>query len=260
MVSSFIYNTDAALLCLFLFISMLLLIAVGYFLHLKSNMSDEGIGVVEGALFGLLGLIMAFTFGMAGSRFESKRLVITEEANAIGTAYLRVDLYQNDSVKTVFRNHFKQYIEARIESYEVGYNPPMREILKSKSDSISKQIWNYTTALSKQPNNYIPTMQMVPALNEMIDIVTTRESALKARVPDSIIWLMFLMILACSFLIGFSIPVNKKVNFISIVGFIVLSLLVVYVILDLDRPSRGLINLSEQNKVIIDLRKMLPTS
>ncbi len=258
MVSSFIYNTDAALLCFFLFIGMLLLIAAGYFLHVKSSLSDEGIGAVEGSLFALLGLIMAFTFGMAGSRFESKRLVITEEANAISTAYLRVDLYQNDSAKTVFRKYFKEYIEARIENYQAGFNPAIRINSNSKSDSISKLIWDFTIQQSKLPVNYIPTMQMVPALNAMIDIVTTRESALKARVPDSILWLMFLMILSCSFLIGFSIPVNKKVNFISIIGFVVLSLLVVYVILDLDRPSRGLINLSEQSQVIIDLRKMLP--
>jgi Ca2+/Na+ antiporter len=258
MISSFIYNTDAALLCFFLFIGMLSLIAAGYFLHLKSSLSDEGIGAVEGSLFALLGLIMAFTFGMSGSRFESKRLVITEEANSIGTAYLRVDLYQSDSTKAVFRNYFKQYIEARIENYEAGFDQSLRISSKAKSDSISKLIWDFTTQQSRLPNNYIPTMQMVPALNSMIDIVTTKESAFKARVPDSILWLLFLMILSCSFLIGFSIPINKKVNFISIIGFVILSLLVVYVILDLDRPSRGLINLNEQTQVIIDLRKMLP--
>lgn len=258
MVSSFIYNTDASLLCFFLFIGMFLLIGAGHLLHKKTSISDEGIGAVEGALFALLGLIMAFTFGMAGSRFESKRLVITEEANAIGTAYLRVDLYQSDSAKIVFRNYFKQYIEARIGNYAAGFNEPLKLTTKTSSDSFNQLIWDHAVSLSKNKDNYIPTMQMVPALNAMIDIVATRESALKARVPDSILWLLFLMILSCSFLIGFSIPINKKVNFISIIGFVILSLLVVYVILDLDRPSRGLINLSEQSQVITDLRKMFP--
>ncbi|MEI6265679.1 MAG: hypothetical protein WCP74_11280 [Sphingobacteriia bacterium] len=258
MVSSFIYNTDATLLCLFLFIGMLFLIGAGYLLHIKTSISDDGIGAVEGALFALLGLIMAFTFGMAGSRFESKRLVITEEANDISTAYLRVDLYQSDSAKNIFRNYFKQYIEARISNYETGFNEPLKLASKTSSDSIGKLIWDHAVRLSKDKDNYIPTMQMIPALNAMIDVVVTRESALKARVPDIILWLLFLMILSCSFLIGFSIPINKKVNFISIVGFVLLSLLVVYVILDLDRPSRGLINLSEQSQVITDLRQILP--
>ncbi len=258
METSFIYNTDATLLCLFLFIAMLLLIGAGYFLHIKTSLSDDGIGAVEGALFGLLGLIMAFTFGMAGSRFDSKRMVITEEANAIGTAYLRVDLYPSDSAKTLFRTYFKQYIEARISNYQVGFDQSLKVRTKESSDSISQLIWNHAVELSKNKDYYIPTMQMIPALNAMIDIVTTRESALKARVPDIILWLLFLMILSCSFLIGFSIPVNKRVNFISIIGFVILSLLVVFVILDLDRPSRGLINLTEQTQVIIDLRKMLP--
>jgi hypothetical protein len=102
-------------------------------------------------------------------------------------------------------------------------------------------------------------MQMIPALNAMIDVVTTRESALMARLPDSILWLLFLMILSCSFLIGFAIPISKNVNFVSLAGFIILSLLVVYEILDLDRPARGLINLNEETQVIIDLRKMLPS-
>jgi len=257
--TSFLYTIDAALLCLFLFIGMLLLISTGYILHSKTKLGNEGIGVVEGALFALLGLIMAFTFGMAGNRFESKRLVITEEANAISTAYMRVDLYSSDTAKNELRNYFKQYIEARISNYEIGFNQPLRIKTKIVSDSISNLIWNYAIQLSKQPSNHLATMQMIPALNEMIDVVTTRESALMARLPDSILWLLFLMILSCSFLIGFAIPISKKVNFVSLAGFIILSLLVVYEILDLDRPARGLINLNEETQVIIDLRKMLPS-
>ena len=260
MITSFIYNTDAALLCFLLFLGMLLLISAGYFLQLQSNLSQQKTGVVEGALFGLLGLILAFTFGMSGSRYESRRLVIVEEANAISTAYSRVDLYQSDSAKTALSNYFKHYINARIDNYEAGFNQQLQINTRAKADSIAKLIWNLTMQLSKQPINYIPTMQMVPALNAMVDIVTSRESSLKSRVPDSILWLMFLMILSCSFLIGFSIPINKKANIVSTIVFVLLSILVVFVILDLDRPSRGLINLSDQIQLIVDLRKMIPNT
>lgn len=235
---------------------MVALLIGGRFLHLKLQVDDEGVGAVEGALFGLLGLIMAFTFGMAGSRYDTKRTVITEEANTIGTAFLRIDLYPNDSAKSILKGHFKQYIEARIKNHQAGFNSLDQQLTKDRSDSISQLIWNHVIQLAKVSENHLATMQMIPAINDVFDIVTTRESALKARVPDSIMWLLFLMILACSFLIGFSLPVKKKVNLISIIGFVVLSLLVVFVILDLDRPARGLINLSEQTNVMVDLRKM----
>ena len=258
MVTSFIYTSSALLLCFYLFLGIVLFIGLGYYFHARTKTDAEGIGTVEGALFALLGLILAFTFGMAGSRYDTKRLVITEEANAISTAFLRVDLYPNDSVKMVFQNHFKEYINARIANYEAGPNLADYFLTKQRCDSISSLIWNEAINLSKKQENYIATMQIIPALNAMIDVVTTRESALKARVPDPIVWLLFFMIIECSFFIGYSIPITKKVNLLSIAGFVVLTLMVVYIILDLDRPSRGFINLNEQVQVIKDLQKMFP--
>src|SRR5205814_9474134 len=75
-----------------------------------------GLGAVEGAIFGLLGLLIAFTFSGAMTRFDQRRHLIVEESNAIGTAWLRVDLVAPD-LQSALRESFRRYLEARLDVY-----------------------------------------------------------------------------------------------------------------------------------------------
>src|SRR6476660_1691436 len=119
--NSLIHTTDALVLCIFLFIGMILMVALGrYAGKIWRKEEDEpkgGVNSLLAALFALFGFILAFTFGMSGSRYENVRNVIVEEANDIGTAVLRADLY-SDSIRNEFRADFKKYLEARIAYYD----------------------------------------------------------------------------------------------------------------------------------------------
>jgi hypothetical protein len=102
-----------------LFIGMLVFTEAGRRLGLRrlargSEAAPAGFGVVEGAIFALMGLLIAFTFSGAASRFDTRRHLVVEEANAIGTAYLRLDLLPA-STQTALRESFRQYVEARLE-------------------------------------------------------------------------------------------------------------------------------------------------
>src|SRR3954452_9898389 len=118
---SFIHRTDALVLCILLFFGMLLMVPVGRIagkLRTQEEVEPKGgVGSILSALFGLSAFILAFTFGMSASRYSNVRDIIVDEANDIGTALLRSDLYP-DSVRDAFRTDFKKYIDARVSYYE----------------------------------------------------------------------------------------------------------------------------------------------
>lgn len=246
MKESLIYRTDAWLLCTVLFLVMIGMVWFGTILR-KRRGKETSPSAIEGSLFGLLGLLLAFTFSMSASRYDARKAIIVDEANDIGTALLRSDLY-SDSLRNAFRNDFNNYIKARIDYYEAGRDTGLISKAKQRTNDFAALLWSKAATASKDPKNLAATNQMIPALNAMIDATTLREAAGKGRVPDSIVLLLFILSLSCSFFAGYVIPTNEKMEKITILGFILLTVVVIYVILDLDRPRRGIINMDEQQQ------------
>jgi hypothetical protein len=218
-----------------------------------NNKSEKNLTETSG-LIGLLFFLLAFTFGMSGSRYDSRRTIVVEEANDIGTAILRSDLYP-DAERTLFRKDFKEYVEARIKYYEVG--PDVKGILKadSLSQAISARLWKRASDLSKNPANLAATQQMIPALNTMIDVTTSRLAGERAKVPESILIMLFLLALITAFYSGYSEGRKGKIDWLVQTGFCLLVSLVILFTYDLDRPRRGFVNLDVPNQTIIELRK-----
>jgi len=253
---SFLYDTDAWIICSILFVLMTGMVYLGLFLRHKTITSAEGLGPVEASLFGLLALLLAFTFGEADSRFDARRRIITTEANNIGTAILRADMYA-DSDRIAFRKDFARYVEARLNYYEAKRDEVKVAAAKEDANTHAASLWKRAASLSKDPANLAASNQMIPALNAMIDITTEREAASKATVPESILLLLFVISLCCSFFIGYCVAHDKRLNRLAVGGFIFLTTIVIYVIMDLDRPRRGIINLDSNQQYIRDLRTML---
>lgn len=249
-------QTEAWVIALLLFILMLLSSyigkRIGNYIQKKTN-SEEKLPETS-ALIALLFFLLAFTFGMSGERYDSRRKVVVEEANIIGTAILRSDLYP-DSTRALFRKNFKEYVETRISYYKVGADANGIIKADSLSQIISAKLWKRATELSKNPSNLAATQQMIPALNDMIDVTTTRLSGEKAKVPQSILVMLFFLAMIIAFYGGYSEGRKGKVDWLVQTGFCVLVSLVVLFTLDLDRPRRGFVNLDMPNQTIIDLRK-----
>ena len=159
--------------------------------------------VVEGSLLGLLALLLGFSFSLINSRYDKRQSLVIEEANAIGTAILRTDLYP-DSIRTPLRSAMKDYLEARIHYDEAGSNK--EAIIKTlrETDDAQKRVWKIVSSAAQIQENMVRTNQMVPALNEMFDIASTRQAFLLAKVPDLVFMLLFVLCLTGSFLIGYS--------------------------------------------------------
>lgn len=249
-------HTEAWIIALLLFTLMLLSSIVGKITgnYVRKKNKTEKKESETSPLIALLFFLLAFTFGMSGDRYDSRRKIVVEEANSIGTAILRTDMYP-DSTRALFRKDFKDYVEARIAYYEVGSDA--KKILQADSSSqvISAKLWKRATNLSKDPANLAATQQMIPALNDMIDITTSRLAGEKAKIPQSILVMLFFLAAIIAFYGGYSDGRKGNVDWLVQIGFCLLISLVVLFTLDLDRPRRGFVNLDAPNQTVIDLRK-----
>lgn len=251
-------SASTTVIAIILFILIIIFYIVGYRLHRKKinkrpQQSVEDLGAINGTLLGLLALLLAFSFGMSNSRFDTRRQLIIEEANAIGTVILRTDIYP-DSMRLVLRGHLQEYLEARIAFYQVGMDT--EKIIENylKAGEISNKIWLAAAAYAKKDNITTRTSELIPALNAMIDITTTRRAAGEATIPDSIMYFLFILCICSSFLLGYDR--KNKFDWIVVIGFAIMLSATVFTIMDMDRPRSGLINMDKPNEKIIELREM----
>jgi hypothetical protein len=217
----------------------------------------EGVGAVEGAVFGLLGLLIAFTFSGAASRFEDRRHLITEEANDIGTAYLRVDLLPADA-QPEMRGLFRRYLEARTASYRDIADQVTTAARHAEAMELQTEIWGKASAACLAPG--VPSqagMLLLPALNEMIDITTTRATAAQNHPPAVVFVLLAGLSLVAALLVGYGTSTNERRPWFYNLVFAGIMSVTVYVIVDLEVPRLGLIRIDAADQVLIDLRKSM---
>lgn len=208
-------------------------------------------GSISSALLGLLALILAFTFSMANSRFDERRELAIQEANAIGTVYLRTEFFP-DSVQRELKSSLKIYLEERIGLFTSGVDvEKMLRHLKN-ADAEGNKLWDQVTSYSKSDPNLVKTSEIVPAVNEMIDLSTSRRASGEANIPTSIQWFLIILCLSSTFMLGY----EQKIHFdwVVVLCFSLLLSLTVFSIIDLDRPRSGFVTLDEANSKIIELR------
>lgn len=241
-----------------LFIGMLILLETGRRLGVRrrSRESDgerSSLGTVEGAVFALFGLLMAFTFSGAASRFNEKRLFIAEEANAIGTAYLRLHLVPE--VEPKLQELFRRYVDSRLETYRRLPNMKAANLEMANSKIIQEEIWGEAVAATRLRSSHpAAAWLLLPALNNMIDITTTRTMMLQLHPPRIIFVLLFALGLICSILAGYRMASGQQRSWLHILGFTAITVIIVYVILDIEYPRAGLIRIQSADQVLVDLR------
>jgi hypothetical protein len=146
-------------------------------------------------------------------------------------------------------------VDARIAYYEAGDKQEQIEAALMKADSISGLCWKRVAAFSQRPNSLVMTAQMVPALNAVIDIVSTREASRINVVPRLIMIVLALLTLISSFLAGYGSKGHER-NLMVVFAFTIMTTLALYLIIELDRPRQGLINLDDVEQLMLNLRTM----
>jgi hypothetical protein len=205
---------------------------------------DGAVGLVLGALLGLLGFLLAVTMGMAADRFDARRAVVLDEANGIGTAYLRAGFLpaaERDQV----RNLFREYAPLRV-------NIPDREQLLAnfdRSEEILAELWTIAEAVRQDTP---PFALFADSLNTVIDLHATRVSAIVyARVPPTVLVVLLVGAALTLGMLGYVGRFRSRGSRVA-TGIMIAVLSVVFtLIIDLDRPRDGFLVVSQQP--LIDL-------
>jgi hypothetical protein len=210
----------------------------------------RSLGTVETAIFALLGLLLGFAFAGATSRFEARRNQIVTEANAIGTAYLRLDLVPL-SEQPDLRQLFRTYLETRLRIYDSRSDPASVGSLFAKISDLQQKIWTRAVQAVSGGDAQVKLL-VLPALNEMIDITTARKVAANTRIPGLILGLLVSVALVSAVLAGFGMAERGR-SWLHILLYSVAVTLTIYTVLDLDNPRVGLIRLDAADGALTEL-------
>ncbi len=216
--------------------------------------SRSEISTIQGAMLGLLALILGFTFAMAMSRFEARKQLVLEEANAIGTTFLRAQLLSEPQRQEVSQL-LRQYVEVRLDFYHAGIDLKKLREARDRTEQLQQQLWSEAITLGGKEPRAIPIGLFIQSLNEVIDLHTKRVNALENHVPEIILVLLYFVAISVTGLIGYGCGLGGYRNFFVTLTAAVLIAAVILVIIDLDRPRRGLIKVSQQR--LIELRDSL---
>jgi hypothetical protein len=243
-----------------LFLGIIFLLELGRRIRLarmeREGDAGKGVGAVEGAVYGLLGLLIAFTFSGAATRYDSRRLLIVEEANAIGTAYLRLDLLPSEA-RSSLQEKFRQYVESRLEIYQKLPDLKAAKAALDKSASYQNVIWAEAVAACQSGSAPSAPMLLLPALNEMIDITTTRTVAGQIHPPVVVYALLMGLALVSALLAGFGMGENPSHNWLHTFLYAAVLSLAIYVILDLEYPRMGLIRIDAADQLLVDVQQSM---
>ena len=256
------HGTAVFLFTASLFVGMLLFLEIGRRLGFRRRQDDssdaaEGIGAVDGAVFAVLGLLIAFTFSGATTRFDARRQLIVEETNKIGTAYLRLDVLPAD-LQPALRESFRRYLDTRIETYrKIPDLAAVRESL-ARGNELQREIWRQAVeAVRADGAPLTAPLLLLPALNAMIDIATTRTMAAQLHPPMVVFVMLFVLALAASLLAGYGMTGSKVRSRFHMLGFALVMAIAVFVILDIEYPRLGWIRVDAFDQALVDLRESM---
>ena len=203
----------------------------------------EPLGVVEAALVGLVALLLAFGLTMAVDRYETRRASVVDEANTIGTTYLRAQTLA-EPMRTRSLTLLKDYTDVRIALSETVPDSGAFQAASARSVEIQNELWALAgDALKAGPTDSAPRLY-VETLNEMIDADTTRVAALDNRIPQPVLWLQLTASVLALGVLGMLLASHDRGVLMALLaaGLVTVMLLVIF---DLDRPQRGLITISD---------------
>lgn len=247
-----------AVLSLLLVAALLGCVEVGYRVGRRRIAQNPdvvaGVGVIEAAVFGLLGLLLAFQFSNAQNRLEFRRDLIVQEANAIGTAYLRLDLLPPDA-QPPLRDLFRRYTDARIAVFDSLPDLETAERKLKEAGAMQEQIWSRAVAAARSDPSPATRQLVIPPINDMIDITTTRTVATINHVPLAIVALLLLVALSGAALAGHAMAVRRKGR--SILHALVFAVVVastLYVMIDLEFPRFGLVRNDDADRAMRETR------
>ena len=223
--------------------------------HLKIAGEDaqSGLAVLEGAIFGLMGLLIAFTFTGAATRFHERRDIITQQVNAISTAWLRLDLL-GDVDREKIRENFRRYVDMQMEIAHHSSDQDALADRMAKLRIIQQKIWETLMHAVKSDKSLPLAQVLLPPINETFDLSTSRVMATRQHPPPAVYLMLGLLVLMSGLIAGFGMAKTKKQSSLHLFGFAAIMAISIYLILDIEHPRLGLVRINSFDQAFIELR------
>jgi hypothetical protein len=228
---------------------------LGHYRRQGSDAEKEApVGAIAGATLGLLAFVLAFTFGLAASRFDARRQVVLKESNAIGTCYLRAGLLPAAHAAAAHRL-LRDYVDVRLRAAESGN---LDEAM-AKSDELHNALWSQATEAANKDPHSIVTGLFIQSLNEVIDVHSERVLiAVRSRIPGAVwLGLYFVTVFAMAAL-GYHEGLTGSRRSPAVVALALTFSAVLLLVADLDRPREGMLQVSQQ--AMVDLRNSIDSA
>lgn len=220
-----------------------------------SAASQEHINGIQTSILGILALLLAFTLSLALQRFDSRSAAVVDEANAIGTAYLRAQLLRppmRADVQALLRDYLDLRVEASNRSIVEGdrHAGPLADATR-----LHGALWAQAVRAAEVDPNPVSSGLFIQSLNELFDSFSRRDAGLNRHVPEVVLLLLFGAFLMAGGIVGYACGAAGHRP--SLVSYVMVALIVVlvFIVIDLDRPRRGLILVSQ--KSLLDLQASL---
>jgi hypothetical protein len=242
----------------FLFILLFISCKIGYWFGMwrKGQGTQSQLGIVkvaEGTVFALFGLLVAFSFSGAYTRFEERKIKIIDEVNAIEVAYHRIDLLK-PALQPVMRTLIKNYIDDRIATYKrlAEFHGFYVELETFKQ--VQNRVWLQAVDATQQTADHAVTLLFIPAINNMLDIANTRIMITRIHPPIPIFMLLIGLGALSAFLAGYSMARKQKYSLVYALCFVGVTAFTLYVIIDLEFPRMGMIRVDAFDYLLLEAR------
>jgi hypothetical protein len=256
------YTLLTAFFVVALFSAMLLLLEVGRRIGARQMVVDPegakaGLGAVVGVVFSLLGLLLAFTFSGAASRFDARRQLAVQEINTLSKAYYVLDLFPQ-SIQVKLKNSFREYVDAELEAIKALPDIRAAKRAYSRSSALKLDIQNQVIAACQNPGaQTLSAYVLLPAVNEWIANSTNRVVAATTHPPFAIYAVLVGLALLSSLIAGYAMAEAKVRSWLHIVVFAAVITVTIYVIIDLEFPRIGFIRLTATDRLLVELRRKM---
>ena len=225
---------------------------LGQYRRRRSEQEDRPpVGEMVAATLALLAFMLAFTFGLAASRFDVRRGLVIDEANAIGTTYLRAGLLPEPHRSDV-RSLLREYVDVRLEAVQPG------KLSQSigRSEELHTRLWAHAVAVGEKNPSSIVVGLFIASLNEVIDLHAKRLAlGVRNRIPETIWAALYFVAIIGTSVMGYHAGLAGSGRSLALLALVLAFSAVVTLIADLDRPQEGLLRVSQQT--MIDLQKTL---
>ena len=219
--------------------------------HGKEALSSYS--TVEGATLALFGLIVAFSFSGAVGRFDSRRDLLIDQTNAVGTAWLRIDLLPQDDQPRM-RELMREYVDTLLAAGRLGREGDEMNALLARLDRAQADIWTLAVTSAGRDEKAPPTMLLLPALNEMFDLSTSRLAMGTFHTPGLVLFALFAMAALAAMAVGSSMAKAERRSPLHELGFIFVVSLAIMVLLDIEYSRAGFVKIDASDRFLVSLR------